>query len=97
MAETVLVTGGTGFVAGWCIAELLDGGYQVRATVRSLSKEPDVRGAVAPPRVQHGSTDVRRGGSDRTTRLGRPQCRAATTCCTLRRRSAVAPGRSRTR
>ena len=23
MAETVLVTGGTGFVAGWCIVELL--------------------------------------------------------------------------
>jgi dihydroflavonol-4-reductase len=47
MTETVLVTGGTGFVAGWCIAELLQRGYRVRTTVRSLSKEPAVRAAVA--------------------------------------------------
>ena len=47
MAETVLVTGGTGFVAGWCIVELLRRGYAVRATVRSLAKEPVVRSAVA--------------------------------------------------
>ena len=45
--ETVLVTGGTGFVAGWCIVELLQRGYAVRTTVRSLSKEPAVRAAVA--------------------------------------------------
>ncbi|SNT41913.1 Nucleoside-diphosphate-sugar epimerase [Asanoa hainanensis] len=32
--ERVLVTGGTGFVAGWCIAGLLDRGYAVRTTVR---------------------------------------------------------------
>jgi nucleoside-diphosphate-sugar epimerase len=47
MAETVLVTGGTGFIAGWCIAELLQRGYAVRTTVRSLSKESAVRAAVA--------------------------------------------------
>jgi nucleoside-diphosphate-sugar epimerase len=47
MTETVLVTGGTGFVAGWCIVELLQRGYLVRTTVRSLSKEPAVRAAVA--------------------------------------------------
>jgi dihydroflavonol-4-reductase len=47
MAETVLVTGGTGFVAGWCIVELLRRGYVVRTTVRSLSKEAAVRAAVA--------------------------------------------------
>jgi len=47
MAETVLVTGGTGFVAGWCIAALLDRGYAVRATVRSQSRELTVRAAVA--------------------------------------------------
>jgi len=39
MAETVLVTGGTGFVGGWCAVELLKRGYTVRATVRSLAKE----------------------------------------------------------
>ena len=47
MGETVLVTGGTGFIAGWCIVELLQRGYSVRTTVRSLSKEPAVRAAVA--------------------------------------------------
>ena len=35
---TVLVTGGTGYVAGWVIKELLDRGHDVRATVRSLDK-----------------------------------------------------------
>ena len=43
----MLVTGGTGFVAGWCIVALLQRGYQVRTTVRDLSKEPAVRAAVA--------------------------------------------------
>jgi dihydroflavonol-4-reductase len=47
MAETVLVTGGSGFVAGWCIVELLRKGYAVRTTLRDLAKEPAVRAAVA--------------------------------------------------
>jgi uncharacterized protein YbjT (DUF2867 family) len=34
MAEMVLVTGGSGYIAGWCIAELLSRGYEVRTTVR---------------------------------------------------------------
>jgi len=46
MAETVLVTGGTGFVAGHCIAELLRQGYDVRTTVRSPAREAAVRAAV---------------------------------------------------
>jgi nucleoside-diphosphate-sugar epimerase len=46
MAETVLVTGGSGFVASWCIVELLKRGYEVRTTVRNLSKESAVRAAV---------------------------------------------------
>jgi len=47
MAETVLVTGGTGFVAGWQIVELLRRGYRVRTTVRDLAKADRVRAAVA--------------------------------------------------
>lgn len=47
MTETVLVTGGTGFVAGWCIVELLNRGYAVRTTIRSPAKEQAVRAAVA--------------------------------------------------
>ncbi|GAB4058420.1 NAD-dependent epimerase/dehydratase family protein [Catellatospora paridis] len=46
MSETVLVTGGTGYVAGWCIVALLKQGYTVRATVRSAAREQAVRDAV---------------------------------------------------
>ena len=35
MTETVLVTGGTGFIARWCIVELLERGSVVKTTVRS--------------------------------------------------------------
>lgn len=45
--ETVLVTGGSGFLGGWCVIELLRRGYTVRTTVRNLSREPEVRAAVA--------------------------------------------------
>jgi len=45
--QTVLVTGGTGYLGGWCIVELLRRGYSVRTTVRSLSKEAALRAAVA--------------------------------------------------
>ncbi|WP_026554564.1 SDR family oxidoreductase [Arthrobacter sp. 35W] len=47
MAGTVLVTGGTGFVAGWCIVELLNRGYQVRTTIRSPGRIQAVTAAVA--------------------------------------------------
>ncbi len=47
MAETVLVTGGSGFLAGWCMVELLGQGYEVRTTVRDLGRESEVRGAVS--------------------------------------------------
>ncbi|MGI5988965.1 MAG: NAD-dependent epimerase/dehydratase family protein [Lachnospiraceae bacterium] len=36
--EKVLVTGGTGFLAGWTIRKLLERGYSVRTTVRSPKK-----------------------------------------------------------
>jgi dihydroflavonol-4-reductase len=43
---TVLVTGGTGFVARWCIVRLLEQGYDVRTTVRSAAREQIVRSAI---------------------------------------------------
>jgi nucleoside-diphosphate-sugar epimerase len=53
--DTVLVTGGTGFLGGWCIASLLERGYDVRTTIRDLSREPAVRDAVAAAGVQADS------------------------------------------
>jgi nucleoside-diphosphate-sugar epimerase len=44
--QTVLVTGGSGFLGGWCLAELLKRGYRVRTTVRSLAREAEVRANV---------------------------------------------------
>jgi dihydroflavonol-4-reductase len=45
--KTVLVTGGSGFLGGWCIVELLRQGYGVRTTVRDVKREAEVRAAVA--------------------------------------------------
>lgn len=41
--ESVLVTGGSGFIGVHCTLQLLDAGYRVRTTVRSLKREADVR------------------------------------------------------
>ena len=46
--ETVLVTGGSGYIGGWCVIELLRRGYVVRTTVRDLKSEPTVRAAMEP-------------------------------------------------
>jgi dihydroflavonol-4-reductase len=43
---TVLVTGGSGYIGGWCVIGLLQKGYTVRATVRSLDREAEVRAAL---------------------------------------------------
>ncbi len=43
----VTVTGASGFIALHCVRELLQEGYRVRGTLRSLDKEPAVRAALA--------------------------------------------------
>jgi nucleoside-diphosphate-sugar epimerase len=41
--ESVLVTGGSGFIGSYCILDLLRAGYRVRTTVRSPEREATVR------------------------------------------------------
>lgn len=48
MADLVLVTGASGFIAGHCIIALVNRGYRVRGTLRSLSKADHIRKTLAP-------------------------------------------------
>lgn len=43
VSAPVLVTGGTGYLARWCIRELLERGFTVHTTVRDLSREAGLR------------------------------------------------------
>jgi dihydroflavonol-4-reductase len=62
--ELVLVTGGTGFIAQHCILALSRRGYRVRTTVRSLTREQEVRkqlevgGAATDARLSFVSADL---------------------------------------
>ena len=44
MAGTALVTGGSGYIAGFLIRQLIENGWTVNTTVRSLKRESEVRG-----------------------------------------------------
>jgi len=55
MSVTVLVTGGTGFIAQHCILQLLDAGYNVRASARSASREAELI-ATLTPHLASGTT-----------------------------------------
>ncbi|MBL9071097.1 MAG: NAD-dependent epimerase/dehydratase family protein [Sphingopyxis sp.] len=44
MTGTVLVTGGSGYIAGFLIRQLIENGWTVHTTVRSLKRESEVRG-----------------------------------------------------
>ena len=44
---TVLVTGASGFIGLHCIDQLLSQGYEVRGTVRSLSRKDELETALS--------------------------------------------------
>jgi nucleoside-diphosphate-sugar epimerase len=50
----ILVTGGSGFIASHTIVQLLNAGHRVRATVRDLKRELDVRAMVKQGGAQAG-------------------------------------------
>jgi len=52
--SVILVTGGSGFIAAHTILQLLAAGHQVRATVRSLKRESDVRAMLKEGGVDPG-------------------------------------------
>ena len=45
-SDLVLVTGGSGFIGGHCILQLIRAGYRVRTTLRSAKREPEVRALI---------------------------------------------------
>ena len=47
MTETVLVTGGSGYIAGYLIRQLIAQGWIVRSTIRDLAREAPVRQLLA--------------------------------------------------
>ena len=51
---TTLVTGGTGFLGGWCVAQALERGHDVRTTVRDRRRESALRESVANAGVDPG-------------------------------------------
>jgi dihydroflavonol-4-reductase len=53
--KTILVTGGSGYIAGWIIIDLLHRGYRVKTTIRNLQREAEVRTTLA----QHTALDDR--------------------------------------
>jgi dihydroflavonol-4-reductase len=44
---TVCVTGGSGYIGGYCIAALLEQGHTVHTTIRNLAREAEVRESLA--------------------------------------------------
>ena len=58
----ILVTGGSGFIAAHTILQLLEAGHEVRATVRNLKREPEVRAM-----LKQGGLDVNLADSSKLT------------------------------
>lgn len=57
MPQTVLVTGATGYIAKHLVLQLLNAGYDVTGSARSLSREAELRAALAPHLTDPGALD----------------------------------------
>ncbi|MBV8742088.1 MAG: NAD-dependent epimerase/dehydratase family protein, partial [Sinobacteraceae bacterium] len=63
--RTILVTGGSGYIGSQLILQLLSAGHRVRATLRNLTREPEVRatlrraGSMAAERLSFVAADLR--------------------------------------
>jgi uncharacterized protein YbjT (DUF2867 family) len=55
----VLVTGGSGYGAGYCIAELLNNGWSARTTVRSVPQSKIVRPSIGHIAAKAAGLDAR--------------------------------------
>ena len=56
---TVLITGASGYIGKHTTLQLLNQGYKVRASVRSLSKSAEVKNAVKPHLLDSSDLDSR--------------------------------------
>jgi dihydroflavonol-4-reductase len=73
--ELVLVTGGSGFIGAHCILQLLQAGYRVRTTVRSLGREADVRAMLKTGGAEPGEA-LSFAAADLTSDAGWPEAAA---------------------
>ena len=56
--QSVLVTGGSGFIGAHCIRRLHEDGHRVRTTVRSLSREAEVREMAGDGPLEFATADL---------------------------------------
>lgn len=56
---TVLVTGASGFLGLWCVRKLLEAGYRVRGTVRSLKRADRLRAILGQHEVEGAGDEDR--------------------------------------
>ncbi len=82
-SERVLVTGGSGYIASFCIAQLLREGTHVRTTVRSLTREAEVRAAIGKVVDAGSRLKVVVADLNADAGWGRP-APTARACCTSR-------------
>src|SRR5271166_5096931 len=58
----VLVTGGSGYIAGYCIAQLRNDGWSVRTTVRSVAKTKAMRASIGNIAIEFVEADLNSDG-----------------------------------